>query len=188
MRPPGRSSLQRTFSNSSITAKSNGRIINDSDNAAVTTSRRKSAGRSRGGWVTWLLVLLGLFFLGTFIVLSTVKHYFGTHEIDFITPEEIQQFRRAEHLPYDPTLTLEELEAERERTGIAREKIPRIIHATWKNETLPERWETVREGCQAMLPDFEFKLWTDAGGREFIATMYPDFLDTWDSYRERTGA
>lgn len=33
-----------------------------------------------------------------------------------------------------------------------------------------------------MLPGFDFRLWTDAGSREFIATEYPSFLPTWDSY------
>lgn len=131
----------------------------------------------------WVLALLGLVVLGTFIVLSTVKHYFGTHEIDFITPEELAQYRRLEGvLPYDATMSQEILQEEKE-LGVFREKIPRIIHQTWKNETLPERWETVRAGCKDMLPDFEFKLWTDGSSREFIAKEYPSFLPTWDSYR-----
>lgn len=32
-------------------------------------------------------------------------------------------------------------------------RIPRIIHQTWKSDTLPERWAKVREECAAMHPD-----------------------------------
>ncbi len=32
------------------------------------------------------------------------------------------------------------------------EKIPRIIHQTWKTDVLPEKWETVRKECQEMHP------------------------------------
>ena len=33
-----------------------------------------------------------------------------------------------------------------------------------------------------MHEDYEYKLWTDAGSREFIATEYPWFLDSFDNY------
>lgn len=33
------------------------------------------------------------------------------------------------------------------------EKIPRIIHQTWKEKTLPPNWQAVRDECAAMHPD-----------------------------------
>ena len=33
------------------------------------------------------------------------------------------------------------------------ERVPRIIHQTWKSETLPPRWVNVSEGCKQMNPD-----------------------------------
>lgn len=62
------------------------------------------------------------------------------------------------------------------------EKIPRIIHQTWKDEVLPPKWQAIREECQAMHPDYEFKLWTDASSRAFIAEHYPWFLSVFDGY------
>ena len=62
------------------------------------------------------------------------------------------------------------------------EKIPRVIHQTWKTEELPPRWKEVREACAAMMPDYQYMLWTDVSSREFIAREYPWFLDTFDSY------
>ncbi|GAA5892055.1 hypothetical protein JCM6882_005681 [Rhodosporidiobolus microsporus] len=61
-------------------------------------------------------------------------------------------------------------------------RIPKIIHATWKTDTLPERWDKVRQGCIEMHPDYEFKLWSDAASRAFIAEHYPWFLSTFDGY------
>lgn len=33
------------------------------------------------------------------------------------------------------------------------QRIPKIIHATWKTHVLPERWEKVRQGCIDLHPD-----------------------------------
>ncbi|KAK9476194.1 nucleotide-diphospho-sugar transferase [Lipomyces japonicus] len=60
--------------------------------------------------------------------------------------------------------------------------IPRIIHQTWKNESIPEQWKAAQESCTLKHPDFEYKLWTDESSRKFIAENYPWFLDTYDSY------
>ncbi|BGP12512.1 hypothetical protein JCM10213_006923 [Rhodosporidiobolus nylandii] len=61
-------------------------------------------------------------------------------------------------------------------------RIPKLIHATWKTDVLPERWEKVRQGCIDLHPDYEFKLWSDAASRAFIAEHYPWFLSTFDGY------
>ncbi|KAK9240060.1 nucleotide-diphospho-sugar transferase [Lipomyces kononenkoae] len=60
--------------------------------------------------------------------------------------------------------------------------IPKIIHQTWKNETVPEKWREAQESCLRSHPDFEYKLWTDESARQFIADEYPWFLPTYDSY------
>ncbi|EPQ26594.1 uncharacterized protein PFL1_05915 [Pseudozyma flocculosa PF-1] len=62
------------------------------------------------------------------------------------------------------------------------EKIPRIIHQTWKDEHLPPRWQAVRDECAAMHPDYEYMLWTDAESRKFIAEHYPWFIPVFDAY------
>ncbi|KAN0065785.1 hypothetical protein ACQY0O_000915 [Thecaphora frezii] len=62
------------------------------------------------------------------------------------------------------------------------EKIPRIIHQTWKDEHLPPRWQAVRDECAAMHPDYEYMLWTDADSRKFIAEHYSWFIPVFDSY------
>ncbi|KAF1812014.1 hypothetical protein P152DRAFT_42162 [Eremomyces bilateralis CBS 781.70] len=63
-----------------------------------------------------------------------------------------------------------------------RQLIPKIIHQTYKNETIPEVWKEAQRSCIELHPDYEYKLWTDDSAREFIVAEYPWFLDTWDGY------
>ncbi|KAF9495415.1 hypothetical protein BDN71DRAFT_877576 [Pleurotus eryngii] len=114
------------------------------------------------------LSILALFLTGTVIVLSSVTYY----------------------LAIDPSLYLSDLEVpildSTTRWNASDhgqvERIPRIIHQTWKSETLPEKWKEVSQGCRDMMPDYEYMLWTDEGSRDFIAEHYPWFLDTFDAY------
>ena len=61
-------------------------------------------------------------------------------------------------------------------------RIPKIIHQTWKDDHVPVEWQAAQESCRQMHPDFEYKLWTDAQSREFIAAKFPELLKTWDKY------
>ena len=61
--------------------------------------------------------------------------------------------------------------------------IPKIIHQTYINESIPERWRTPQKDCIDLHPDYEYILWTDAKSREFIQTEYPWFLPTFDGYQ-----
>lgn len=85
-----------------------------------------------------LLLLLGLFLLGTVIVLSSVSYYLSIPELAYITEQELNPTRdspnqnSSHHKP---------------------ERVPRIIHQTWKSETLPDKWKNVSEGCRALMPD-----------------------------------
>ncbi|GAC76454.1 hypothetical protein PANT_22d00035 [Moesziomyces antarcticus T-34] len=62
------------------------------------------------------------------------------------------------------------------------EKIPRIIHQTWKDQHLPPRWQAIRDECEKMHPDYEYMLWTDASSRSFIEQHYNWFLPVFDAY------
>ncbi|MCJ1227071.1 hypothetical protein MMC12_003726 [Toensbergia leucococca] len=60
--------------------------------------------------------------------------------------------------------------------------IPKIIHQTYINESIPEQWREAQRSCINLHEDYEYRLWTDLGSREFIATEYPWFLDTFENY------
>jgi inositol phosphorylceramide mannosyltransferase catalytic subunit len=86
-----------------------------------------------------LLFILGLFLLGTVLVLSSVSYYLSIPEEAYIREEEL-----------NPSLDFPNQNSSHRHRP---ERIPRIIHQTWKSETLPQKWRNVSEGCQAMMPD-----------------------------------
>lgn len=60
--------------------------------------------------------------------------------------------------------------------------IPKIIHQTYINASIPAHWKAPQQSCIDLHPDYEYKLWTDKKSREFIAAEYPWFLETFDGY------
>ncbi|TVY85199.1 Mannosyl phosphorylinositol ceramide synthase CSH1 [Lachnellula suecica] len=66
--------------------------------------------------------------------------------------------------------------------GNSTELIPKILHQTYINSSIPAKWKPGQQSCIDLHEDYEYKLWTDASSREFIAAEYPWFLATFDSY------
>lgn len=93
------------------------------------------------------LGLVSLVVLGTILVLGTAKYYFDIDARDVITLEETQEWLQRQPLPYHP------LKNGSSETSRPVEKIPRILHQTWKSDTLPERWAGVIDKCREMHPD-----------------------------------
>ena len=79
-----------------------------------------------------LLFVLGLFLLGTVVVLSSVSYYLSIPNLAYISEEELSPSYNSTRRP---------------------ERIPKIIHQTWKSETLPDKWIPVSEGCRNLMPD-----------------------------------
>ncbi|OJA13810.1 hypothetical protein AZE42_00513 [Rhizopogon vesiculosus] len=114
------------------------------------------------------LVLLALILFGTVVVLSSISYYLSINAAAYLKDREVPvlgnttRWNATEHGQL--------------------ERIPRIIHQTWKSETLPKKWKGYSEACRNMMSDYDYMLWTDASSREFIAENYPWFLDTFDDY------
>ncbi|TFK29398.1 hypothetical protein FA15DRAFT_402257 [Coprinopsis marcescibilis] len=108
------------------------------------------------------LSILALFLLGTVLVLSSVTYYLAIHPAAYLSDLDLT--------PPFPNATVHE-------------RIPRIIHQTWKYSTLPARWQPISNACREMMPDYEYRLWTDESSRTFIAEHYPWFLDIYDGYK-----
>ncbi|KZV76137.1 glycosyltransferase family 32 protein [Peniophora sp. CONT] len=118
-----------------------------------------------------LLFVLGLFLVGTVVVLSSISYYLAIPDLSYVREAEVDKHY---DLSWNETLN--------DTTQHKPERIPRIIHQTWKTETLPERWQNVSDGCRQLMPDYEYMLWTDASSRDFISEQYPWFLETFDNY------
>ncbi|KIJ99365.1 glycosyltransferase family 32 protein, partial [Laccaria amethystina LaAM-08-1] len=114
------------------------------------------------------LSVLALFLLGTVVVLSSVTYYLAIDPSAYLSELEVPYLDNSTR--WNPA---DHGEVQR---------IPRIIHQTWKTETLPARWSGISRACREMMPDYEYMLWTDASSREFIAEHYSWFLDTFDDY------
>ena len=61
--------------------------------------------------------------------------------------------------------------------------IPKIIHQTYINESIPEAWVPAQKACKDLHPDYEYVMWTDAKALAFIKKEYPHFLDTFVGYK-----
>ena len=62
--------------------------------------------------------------------------------------------------------------------------IPKIIHQTWKNETIKEEWIPFQEKVKALHPDWEYRLWTDDMNDEFVQSNFPEFYPIFQNYPE----
>ena len=60
--------------------------------------------------------------------------------------------------------------------------IPKIIHQTYINTSIPTPWLPAQQSCLALHPDYTYHFWTDASSLAFIASTYPWFLPTYTSY------
>ena len=60
--------------------------------------------------------------------------------------------------------------------------IPKIIHQTWKDNNIPDKWKKSQQQWKSLHPDWTYILWTDKDIRNHIATYHPDFLELHDSY------
>lgn len=46
--------------------------------------------------------------------------------------------------------------------------VPKLIHQTWRDEDVPERWKSAQKSCVDRHKDYEYRLWTDKDGLELI--------------------
>ncbi|RKF63861.1 Mannosyl phosphorylinositol ceramide synthase CSH1 [Golovinomyces cichoracearum] len=68
------------------------------------------------------------------------------------------------------------------KLGNRTQLIPKIIHQTYVNESIPVQWIKSQQSCKNLHKDYKYMLWTDVESRKFIATEYAWFLSTFDAY------
>ncbi|PMD19957.1 glycosyltransferase family 32 protein, partial [Hyaloscypha hepaticicola] len=71
--------------------------------------------------------------------------------------------------------------------GRESELIPRVIHQTWKNATIPPNWAWTQSFTYnlTLLPreNWTYMFWTDASALTFISTHYPQYLSLYERYK-----
>lgn len=85
------------------------------------------------------LCLLAAVLVGTVVVLSSISFYLAISPAAYITEEELGI--SVSDTWWNTT--------ENERV----ERVPRILHQTWKSETLPPKWTKISQHCRDIMPD-----------------------------------
>lgn len=85
------------------------------------------------------LVLLALFLFGTFFVLSSVSYYLAINPAAYLSDLDVPILDNSTRWNASHHGMLE--------------RIPRILHQTWKSETLPPKWKNISENCRDMMSD-----------------------------------
>ncbi|MEX3007447.1 glycosyltransferase [Hoeflea sp. TYP-13] len=60
--------------------------------------------------------------------------------------------------------------------------IPRIIHQTWRDENIPDKYRELVDSWKSQHPGWTYRLWTDKDLDRLIAENCPDFLDQFRAY------
>ncbi len=61
-------------------------------------------------------------------------------------------------------------------------KIPKILHQTWKNNTVPEMWAESPKSWIKYHPDWIYVLWTDDDIFEFISVRHKKYLQMFKNF------
>ena len=59
--------------------------------------------------------------------------------------------------------------------------IPKLLHQSWINSTLPTKFEEWSHSCRQANPDWEWVLWTDEDNMKLVERYAPWFMDTYDA-------
>ena len=86
-----------------------------------------------------LLVILALVLAGTVVVLSSVTYYLAIDPDAYLSETEVPILDNSTRWNASDYGQIE--------------RIPRIIHQTWKSETLPTRWKDISQHCRDIMPD-----------------------------------
>ena len=131
-----------------------------------------------------IIILLGTFLFVTFTILTALASYYAVPSEDLLHPYPIDMppFPSNPHLqpPFDNSTwhSFDGFAYQVEPRTDLNETIPRVLHWTWKDNQLPERWRVVRNACMEMHSDYQHILWTDKMSLEFLETFYPWFVPT----------
>lgn len=99
-----------------------------------------------------LLQLLGVVLLCVVVFLQSVRWYFYIPQSAYILRSELGTWDEIRADTSRPSVF--ENSAISNISGVyPPKKIPKIIHQTWKTETLPDRWVPARKECAEMHPD-----------------------------------
>ncbi|XP_064620545.1 uncharacterized protein LOC135483513 [Lineus longissimus] len=69
------------------------------------------------------------------------------------------------------------------KTNTSLERVPKIVHLTWKSEKVPAKAVPFIKKWQTTNPDWEVWFWTDKNTAEFMEINFPDYYAVFTSYK-----
>lgn len=60
--------------------------------------------------------------------------------------------------------------------------VPKIIHQTWKTQSVPLALREYAESCKKANPDYAYRLYTDQDLRDVIVRSFPQYLMAYDAF------
>jgi inositol phosphorylceramide mannosyltransferase catalytic subunit len=57
--------------------------------------------------------------------------------------------------------------------------VPKILHQTWKNKEVPEKWKAAQQSCIDRHPGYEYRLWTDEDAEKVRTSCPAHHPPTW---------
>lgn len=121
--------------------------------------------------------------IATMLGFDPVPNPVVSRAITWKLPVPFNQSYRGLHHPRKTLPAPNVLNEIENKLNLDKDQLPRIIHQTWKDETVPEHLIEVIETWKTIHPDWEYILWTDEMNSEFIRRFFPEFLLQYDSYQ-----
>lgn len=60
--------------------------------------------------------------------------------------------------------------------------IPKIIHQTWKDREIPDKWLNFQHKVKTLHPGWQYLLWTDDDNGEFVKKEFPAFYSIYEAF------
>ena len=96
-------------------------------------------------------------------------------EVELVSPETAP----GSLLPASPLVPSSRLKNE----SVGLQRIPRILHQTYKVDQIPQPWLEAQASCVSLLDgNWTYMFWTDQRAQEFLTQHYPWFLPCYQSY------
>ena len=88
------------------------------------------------------------------------------------------------YIPIEPGFVPLGITQQEEFPKNGNDRIPRIIHQTWKDENVPSKFTKWVKSWIAHHPNWTYYLWTDDSARALIKQKYPYLLSTFNGYSQ----
>lgn len=142
---------------------------------------------------TALVALGGVLLVGCFLIVYNLAGYYKLRSRDALHTSRMEACEEAvlegkisfwlKNMPDDKIVCQMYAEAYSEMVGEVGHGVPKIIHQSWKTVDVTDDFRIWLSSWREANPDHEHWFWTDEDNREMVARYYPQFLETYGTFR-----